>query len=216
MGLASIAIVLLLVNVYVGLSGGDYNAPAHEYVAARQEARRLTADEQIAAAEQRADQAREAVLKIQPTMNLHMLLGIGAALMTLLVCSISITYFVGTSRWFKEVVETYRLDRTYVARSAQIKRRSFRWSVFGALAILAVVGLGAAAEPTWANAEHSRDLVQPHYLASLAVIGFLLLSFYRQWSSLAENSRLIEEVMSEVRTIRSQRGLAVEPEPVRS
>src|SRR5687767_12650005 len=103
----------MLANVYLGLAAGDYNAPAHEYVAARQDARRLGAGQgsrqEIAAAEQRAESAREAVLAVQPTMIRHMLLGIAAALMTLLVCSVSITYFVGTSRWFKEVTETYRL-----------------------------------------------------------------------------------------------------------
>ena len=117
-GLAVAAIALLLANVYLGLAAGDYNAPAHEYVAARQEARQLGAgqgsSQEIVAAGQRAEAAREAVLEVQPAMIRHMLLGIGAALMTLLVCSVSITYFVGTSRWFKEVVETYRLDRRYV------------------------------------------------------------------------------------------------------
>ena len=43
-------------------------------------------------------------------MTLHMLLGAAAALMTVLVNSITITYFIGTSRWCKEVCETYQLE----------------------------------------------------------------------------------------------------------
>jgi len=220
LGLALVAVALLAANVLVGLTGGDYNAACHEYIRLGQAYRELerTGDlsrEELAAARQKRDedqaQVKQRVLELQPQMTRHMLLGILSALITLLVCSVSITYFVGTSRWFKEVVEAYRLDSRYVQQSGRIKRRSFRWSVAGALAILLVVGLGAASEPTWANAANSQAFVTPHYLASLVAIAFLLASFYMQALSLAENGRLIETVMGEVRRIRAERGLQVEP-----
>lgn len=219
-GLAAVALLLLAANVFLGLSGGDYNAAAHAYYQQGESLKQLEREqaepEAIAAATARHDELRAAAKELQPTMTRHMLLGILAALMTLLACSVSITYFVGTSRWFKEVVDTYKLKQSYVERSQQIKRRSFRWSVLGALAIVAVVGLGAASEPTWANARHSQDYVLPHYAAALAVIGLLMVSFYMQYSSLAANGTLIEAVMDEVRRIRQARGLAVEPEPSHS
>lgn len=217
-GLAAIAMLLLVVNVFLGLTGGDYNAAAHAYYAQGQELaelRRQNASPQtIAAANALHEELRAKPLQMRPSMTQHMLLGILAALMTLLACSVSITYFVGTSRWFKEVVDTYKLDRNFVTESQQIKRRSFRWSVLGALSILAVVGLGAAAEPTWANAQHSQGYVMPHYLAALAAIALLIASFAAQYLSLDANGKLIETVMGEVRRIRQERGLAVESGPL--
>jgi hypothetical protein len=217
LGLAVLAVLLLAANVLIGLTGGDFNAVAHEYQAAATQIRELhkidAPKEEIEAAEAKREKLFVAAKALRPQMTRHMLLGIASALVTLLVCSVSITYFVGTSKWFKEVVETYKLDPRYVEQSGRIKRRSFRWSVSGALAIVLVVGLGAASEPTWANAENSPLFVLPHYVASLVAVGFLLLSFYMQATALAENGRLIETVMGDVRRIRAERGLAVEPEP---
>jgi hypothetical protein len=216
-GLAAVAMLLLVANVFVGLSGGDYNAAAHAYYSQGEELKRLQNDPsaglELAAATARHDELRAAAKELQPLMTRHMLLGILAALMTLLACSVSITYFVGTSRWFKEVVDTYKLDHSYVSLSQQTKRQSFRWSVIGAISILIVVGLGAASEPTWANAQHSQGYVLPHYFAALGAIVLLMISFTAQYISLAANATLIESVMSDVRRIRQKRGLAVEPEP---
>jgi hypothetical protein len=216
-GLAAVAMLLLVANVFVGLSGGDYNAAAHAYYSQGEELKRLQNDPsaglELAAATARHDELRAAAKELQPLMTRHMLLGILAALMTLLACSVSITYFVGTSRWFKEVVDTYKLDHSYVSLSQQPKRQSFRWSVIGAISILIVVGLGAASEPTWANAQHSQGYVLPHYFAALGAIVLLMISFTAQYISLAANATLIESVMSDVRRIRQKRGLAVEPEP---
>jgi hypothetical protein len=219
LSLAVFAVLLLVANVLVGLSGGDYNGPVHAYVDEAQKMRELEKTkaprEAIQQIKDRQTELYREVKQLQPHMLWHESLGIGSALITLLVCSVSITYFVGTSRWFKEVVETYHLNPEFVEQSARIKRRSFRWSVAGALTILAVVGLGAAAEPTLANAQFSQSYVTPHYVAALAAVAFLLLSFYMQWLSLTENGKLIETVMGDVRRIRTERGLAVE-EPQQS
>lgn len=214
-GLAAVAMLLLIANLFVGLSGGDYNAAAHAYYTQGEDLKRLEQENApeatIAAATAQHEQLRAKALELRPQMSQHMLLGILAALMTLLACSVSITYFVGTSRWFKEVVDTYKLEQHYVDISQQTKRRAFRWSVLGSVAILVVVGLGAAAEPTWANARHSQEYVLLHYVAALAAIGLLLVSFVAQYVSLASNATLIESVMNDVRRIRQARGLAVEP-----
>jgi hypothetical protein len=216
-GLAAVAMLLLVANVFVGLSGGDYNAAAHAYYTHGHLLETLTRQntdaKAIAAATALHDELRVKALELRPQMSRHMLLGILAALMTLLACSVSITYFVGTSRWFKEVVDTYKLDQSYVNLSQQTKRQSFRWSVVGAIAILVVVALGAASEPTWANAQHSQEYVLPHYFAALGSMVLLVMSFAAQYMSLATNATLIESVMSDVRRIRQKRGLAVEPEP---
>ena len=84
-------------------------------------------------------------------MTLHMLLGQAAALVAVLVNSITITYFIGTSRWCKEVCETYRLPAELAERSTRLKRSTFPWALAGILAVIVIVGLGAAADPSGAN-----------------------------------------------------------------
>lgn len=42
--------------------------------------------------------------------TVHRLSGVLAALVVVLVNSMAVTYFVGTSRWVREVVETYGLE----------------------------------------------------------------------------------------------------------
>ncbi len=74
----------------------------------------------------------------------HKMFGLAAALSVVLVNSIVVTYFVGTSRWCKEVVETYQLDRRLLARSVRLKRRTFPWAIS---AMLAAVVMGALAPP---------------------------------------------------------------------
>ncbi|MEX0611406.1 MAG: hypothetical protein WD229_04735, partial [Pirellulales bacterium] len=50
--------------------------------------------------------------------TVHRLTGIAAALGVVFVESVIVTYFIGTSRWCREVVETYGLDRTAVEASS--------------------------------------------------------------------------------------------------
>src|SRR3972149_7333274 len=52
------------------------------------------------------------------------LTGVAAALAVVFVESVIATYFIGTSRWCKEVTETYRLDPGDVRESNRLKRRA--------------------------------------------------------------------------------------------
>ena len=213
LGLASVAILLLLANAVVGIIGGDFNAASRTKLAAKRhyhevEFNRTTAPEELNAARQDRDTADEAWIGLNRTMNTHRLLGVGAALVTILVCCVSVTYFVGTSRWSKEVVDTYHLAPELAEESARIKRRSFPWSLLGILTMLGVVALGAAADPSGMNHVQSASWVQPHYLTALGSIGVIGWSFLMQGQCLAEHFALIEKIMGEVRRIREQRGLA--------
>src|SRR6476660_7410141 len=64
-------------------------------------------------------------------MTLHMLLGSAAALVTVLVNSITVTYVIGTSRWCKEVCETYKIDAELAKKSERLKRSAFPWALAG-------------------------------------------------------------------------------------
>ena len=85
--------------------------------------------------------------------TVHRLAGVAAGLAVVLVNSIVVTYFIGTSRWVKEVTETYRLDSQFIARSNALKRRTFPWAMLSMLAIVGVIAwaarpIRAAAGPT--------------------------------------------------------------------
>ena len=74
--------------------------------------------------------------------TVHRLSGIFSSLMVVLVNSMAVTYFIGTGRWCREVVETYELDNVLIERSKQLKRQAFPWAVSGMLAVVTIVALG--------------------------------------------------------------------------
>ena len=79
--------------------------------------------------------------------TVHRLSGVLAALMVVLVNSMAVTYFIGTGRWCREVVESYGLDGSSSERSRRLKRSAFPFALLGMLAVVTVVALGGAADP---------------------------------------------------------------------
>jgi hypothetical protein len=145
---------------------------------------------------------------VQRWGTLHRLTGVASAMAVVLVNSICVTYFIGTSRWCKEVVETYRLDADLIRRSISLKRRTFPWALFSMLTVLGIVALGGAADPATGRAT-SETWAQPHLFAAL--VGFMLIaaSLFMQWQNIASNQELVQQVLAEVRRIRLERGLEV-------
>ncbi len=148
----------------------------------------------------------EAKTEILRRQRAHMLFGIGAALVVLLVNSIVVTYFIGAGRWCKEVVETYSLNRALVSRSQQLKRRTFPWAVFSMVAVIVVVALGGAADPT-TGARSTAAWVTPHFLAALLTLAFIVVAFFVAGGNIRAHHDVINEIVAEVRRIRSERGL---------
>jgi hypothetical protein len=140
--------------------------------------------------------------------TVHRLTGIAAALAVVLVNSIVVTYFIGTSRWCKEVSETYGLGKPFIERSTRLKRRTFPWTVMGMLAIIGVASLGAAADPAtlWPNTE---AWITPHLIGSMCGFALIVWSFFVEWQNIQANQEVINDVLAEVRRIRAERGLAV-------
>ena len=142
--------------------------------------------------------------------TVHRLSGVAAALVVLLADSIVVTYFVGTSRWCKEVVETYDLDRDFVFRSNALKRRAFPIAVTSMLTMVVVVALGGAADPgasmqlePIAGVPWSRI----HLIGALVGVSYVALGFYLMWTAVWENGRVIADVVERVAEIRAERGL---------
>jgi hypothetical protein len=136
----------------------------------------------------------------------HMLTGVAAALAVVLVESIAVTYFIGTSRWVKEVTETYRLPAADLAESARLKRRTFPWCVLGMLTVVAVSALGAASDPGTGRAD-TESMAGVHQMAALAGLCVIAWTYYRAWLNIAANQDVIARIVAQVQQIRTERGL---------
>jgi hypothetical protein len=210
LGLAVVALALLVANLFVGLSAGDLQAATDEYRVELQKLNELRKQSSPPRDELRDQQAklksaRDRYDAVSRPMWAHVLLGTAAALVTVLVNSIAVTYFIGTSRWCKEVSDTFGLDPAYAQRSARIKRQSFPWSLLGILTILGVIALGAAADVHGSNRERASAFVMPHYIAALAGMVIIGLAFWMQAQKMLANGELINEIMQQVQRARDER-----------
>lgn len=149
----------------------------------------------------------------QRLATMHRLTGIAAGLCVLLVESVVITYFVGTSRWTKEVSEAYQLDRSFVLRSSRLKRKTFPIAVVGMLIVVGITALGGAADP---GSSLSRDLIarfgdlswaDVHLVGALLGIALIVAGFFVQATAISANQGVIQDVMTEVKRIRTERNL---------
>lgn len=145
----------------------------------------------------------EATLRIR---GIHMLTGTAAALAIVLVHSIVVTYFVGTSRWCKEVTETYRLDSGPLVRSTKLKRKTFPWCVVGMLTVVVVGALGAASDPGTGRA-NTASMSSVHFVGAFMGLALVCWTYFRAWQNIVENQTVIGEIVSMVQSIRQERGL---------
>jgi amino acid transporter len=210
--LAVLAVVLLAANFVVGLWAGDFNAAAQAKRSAQQRLVRLQNELRLSRQktspeyeQARSDYAAADAAFQTPRgrMTIHMLLGAGGVLVAILVNCITITYFIGTSRWCKEVCDTYRLPAALAEQSTKLKRSTFPWAVLGVASVITVVALGAAADPSGANFEHAAHFVVPHYAAAMITLLIVAGSFWIQISRIAANYAVIEEILSEVKRVRA-------------
>jgi hypothetical protein len=217
--LAVLAMSLLAANFLVGLAGGDFNAAAQKkreaqrrLIDVQRQARKFSSGQAAIPEGARAAAAEAETAYSQPRfwMTLHMLLGSVSALVGVLVSSISITYFIGTSRWCKEVCETYQLSPELADHSTRLKRGTFPWALASIAAIIVVVGLGAAADPSGANWQNSSSLVVPHYLAAMACLLIVGVAYWIQGQRIAENYCVIEQILAAVQVVREARDLPTE------
>lgn len=210
LGLSVVALVLLAANLFVGLGAGDLQAVRDDYRRELQATDQLRKQSRVdrddlREQEEKLKVAAERYQAVSRPMMLHLLLGTAAALVTVLVNSIAVTYFVGTSRWCKEVSDTFGLGSDYAQRSAKLKRQSFGWSLLGIFTMLGIIALGAAADVRGANREHAAAFILPHYLAALGGMGFIAVAFWMQAQKMFANGLLIEDIMQQVQRVRDER-----------
>jgi hypothetical protein len=138
--------------------------------------------------------------------TLHRLTGVAAALMVVFVESVVVTYFIGTSRWCKEVVETYQLDRAPVLASNQLKRRTFPWALAGMLGVVTVIALGGAADPASLQ-PNTKAWANWHLVGAFSGIGLVAWTYLVSWNNIVANHAIITGLVAEVARLRKERGL---------
>ncbi len=144
--------------------------------------------------------------------TVHRLSGVLSALVIVLVNSMAVTYFIGTARWCREVVEAYSLDPSSIDRSKRFKREAFPFALIGILGVLAIVALGGAADPS-SGRLGTQDWVTFHLVGGIAFVALIAWCFQSQVAIIRRQHGLIEDVLAEVRTVREAKGLDVEKPP---
>jgi hypothetical protein len=153
----------------------------------------------------------------QETMRwatVHRLTGIAAALGVVFVESVVATYFIGTSRWCKEVVETYQLEPASVRSSSRLKRKTFPWALGGMLAVVAIIALGGAADPATGR-PGTEAWSQWHLIGAIVGICFIAWTYVVAWNNIVANHAIIEQLVGEVARVRRDRGLNDGCDPAR-
>lgn len=153
----------------------------------------------------------------QSWATVHRICGMLAAIGMVFVHSVVVTYFVGTSRWCREVVETYHLPTEMWAVSARLKRRTFPWAVISMLAVVGVAALGGAADPAAAlRVEPIAGISWStiHLIGAVLAMALIVYAFQMEWGYIQGNGEAVAAIMREVRRIRLEKGLDVEtPQP---
>lgn len=206
-----LAAALLVANIVVGLSIGDYNGAFRDWFDALEQERQLkqisAPTSEVEAATQAVTDASRALQPFKETVGTHLLLGLIAAFMTLLVKSITVTYFIGTSRWALEVVETYELDTELAEASNRLKRAAFRWALLGIVAVFAIAVLGAFSDPAGPFLTGAAVWVTPHLMTAILGTALIAWALWMQVAKIGANHDVIEQIVAQVRKIRAERGL---------
>jgi len=113
------------------------------------------------------------------------------------------TYFIGSSKWCSEVVDTYSLDLSYVRRSRSLKRRAYPWTISGVAVIVIIVAFGAASDPA-TQIESTASWVTPHMVISIVGTMWLMVSFLKQAGLIGVHYEVINEIVAAVEVRRAE------------
>jgi hypothetical protein len=131
--------------------------------------------------------------------SIHFLTGVAAAL--------------GTSRWCREVVETFRFDPSYIRESNRLKRRTFPWALAGMLAVVGIIALGAASDPATGR-QSTAEWVSWHLASALGGIALVGWTYFAAWNNVHAQHAIIQELVEKVAEARRGQGLDVEVQAV--
>ena len=155
---------------------------------------------------------RAATVAAQTTVQYHFLTALAALCFATLVHAIILTYFMGTGRWIEETSNAYHLPATFFERNQSIKYRTIPAMVGAFLLLLCTGALGAAADPASAVQFAGWGKITPatfHLSAAIIAILANIAVNYLEFIALEKNGEIVEQVLTEVRRIRLEKGLAI-------
>lgn len=151
-------------------------------------------------------------MAVQSRVSIHFLTGVAALVFAVLVHALVITYFMGTGRWLEETCNAYRLGSGWQARSRKLKWRLYPGIVASLLLLILTGALGGAADPASAvgfKGVGPYSANQVHLIAAIATLVINLGVNVWEYLALRRNGMLVNDVLQEVRRIRTERGLEV-------
>jgi ABC-type Fe3+-siderophore transport system permease subunit len=137
--------------------------------------------------------------------KMHFHVGVTTALLVMLVNAIVLTYFIGTSRWCREVTEAYALPRDAAAASHRLKRLAFPFTLANMLVVVGLAALGAAADTL--RQPFGLPWAEWHLLGVLLGLSFMAFASYVQWTQIRANQQVISDIVAQVQGIRAAKGL---------
>ena len=148
--------------------------------------------------------------KLSHQVDYHLWTSIGGMLFATLVHGLVMTYFIGTGRWFEETARAYSLDDDCFHASKKLKYRTIMTIVAGFLLLLVAGTLGAAADPAspvgftgWLGLSAATLPL----LVAVSAVAVNTWTHVVEYTALDENAGLIDQMMSQVKRIRNERGL---------
>lgn len=156
--------------------------------------------------------AKDATAATQKTVGIHLLTALGALVFAALLHAIVLTYFMGTGRWMEETTRAYQLSVSFLDENRSIKYKLMP-AMSGCLLLLILTGgFGAAADPAspvgfqgWLGLSAANI----HFLVAALLVCVNLLVNAWEFAAISRNSAIVEQVLGEVRRIRTERGLPV-------
>jgi hypothetical protein len=149
---------------------------------------------------------------VQAGVSAHFLTALAALCFATLVHAVVLTYFMGTGRWIEETSNAYHLSKAYFNENQSLKYRVVPMIV-GCFALLLTTGaLGAAVDPASpAQFAGGMGLSATMWHRGFAIVTLLanIGAHYGESLALFRNGEVVEEVLAEVRRIRTEKGLAV-------
>ena len=209
LALSLFALLLLVANLITALTVGDSGAALQRYVAARSAWRLIDESPDASPTDWQVErehfsQATAALNQQRKQFWPHVWLGILATLVCLLVNCISVTYFIGTSRWCREVTEAYAMDPHFVEQSQALKRRTFPWALASIVMVLSILVLGGASDAYSPAVENPAAFVHWHMFAAMLGIVVIGASFLVQVNAVAANYDIIKKVVAEANRMRGE------------
>jgi hypothetical protein len=112
---------------------------------------------------------------------------------TVIIASVSVTYFIGTSRWCREVAEVDPQVEPLAEKSKRLKGKAFPCAHLTIFSVLSIVASGAFCDPA-TRLGHTSGWIVPHVVVT--VIGILLIAwcFVRQARLIQANAIILDDI----------------------